>query len=409
VSSDRGLIWSLAWRFVRGRRTGLLTGTSWAALAATALGVAAMVIAMALMTGYRQDLQAKLVQGSAAVVAYPLGELGESALDERQRALAGLPGVRGVQRVVYGQGSLATAARPDGVEVLLRGIDEGASLEGICKLELLPAQPSTAGVVRLVVGRDLYRELDAEPSEVLRLMTLSVASGRPRFSYRSAVISATCATGFSEFDRQWVLLDRGPLEGILGVGSSSAVLEVSIERLADATAIAARVKEALGPEFLISDYYDLNRELFTALRLQQLMLFLVLGLIVFVSTFNTASSLVVMVRERRRDFGVLAALGLAPAQHRAVFLRYGLLLGGAGTALGVALGSLVAWTMNEFEVIRFDPEVAAIYFLAAVPFRIAASDLLTISLFTLAVTLAACWLPARRAGRMQPADALRFE
>jgi len=419
VSSDRRLIWSLAWRFVRGRRTRLLAGTSWAALAATGLGVGAMIIAMALMSGYRHDLQSKLVQGSAAVVAYPLADLEDGVFEEHRLSLADVEGVRRVQRVIYGQGSLAGTARRDGLEVMLRGVDETASLDEICRLELLPAGPAGAGdradaatdssVVRLVVGQDLYRELAVEDGEVLQLMALSFASGRPRFHYRSAVVTATCATGFSEFDRQWVLLDRTSLAAILGAGTGTDVLEVGIERLEDATAVAALVKQKLGPEFLISDYFDLNRELFTALKLQQLMLFLVLGLIVFVSTFNTASSLVVMVRERRRDFGLLSALGLAPRQHRAVFLRYGLLLGAAGTLLGLGLGTSAAWLMNEFELISFDPEVAAIYFLAAVPFRITPGDLAAVTLFTLLVTLVACWLPARRAGRVQPADALRFE
>jgi lipoprotein-releasing system permease protein len=225
------------------------------------------------------------------------------------------------------------------------------------------------------------------------------------------VVSGLCDTGFSEFDRQWVLLERDALQSLLGApaGAGGAVLEVRVASLSRTGDVAVAVKEVLGPDFLISDYFDLNRELFTALRLQQMMLFLVLGLIVFVSTFNTASSLVVMVRERRRDLGVLSALGLAPAQHRAVFLRYGLLLGTLGTSIGLALGSLAAWAMNEFELLRFGPEVAAIYFLSAVPFRLEVGDLLAVAGFTLIVTLLACWFPARRAGRMAPAAALRYE
>jgi lipoprotein-releasing system permease protein len=409
VSAETRLIWSLAWRFVRGRRTRLLAGTTWAAFLATALGVAAMVIAMALMTGYRHDLQAKLVQGSAAVVAYPIGDLAEEVLDEDRRALSGIEGVASAQRVVYGQGSLASESWRDGREVMLRGIESSEGLESVCSLQVLPGAPEGAGAVKLVVGRELYRALGVREGELLRLMVLSLATGRPRFEYRSAVVSATCATGFSEFDRQWVLLEREELEGILGAGVSSSVLEVGVERVGVTSAVAARVRSALGPDYLISDFFDLNRELFTALRIQQLMLFLVLGLIVLVSTFNTASSLVVMVRERRRDLGVLSALGLSPAQHQAVFLRYGLLLGVLGTLLGIGLGALAAWSMNEFELIRFDPEVAAIYFLSSVPFRLAARDLAAVGLFTLAVTLLACWLPARRAGRIQPADALRNE
>jgi len=409
VSGDHRLVWSLAWRFVRGRRTRLLAGTTWAALLATALGVAAMVIAMALMTGYRHDLQAKLVQGSAAVVAYPLGDVDDAVLEEKRRAVGELEGVQGARRVVYGQGSLASGARSDGLEVTLRGIAGGEGLEGLCLLEPAPGGSGAAAGLELVVGKELYRALEVRPGEPLRLMVLSFATGRPRFRYRSAVVSATCETGFSEFDRQWVVLDRGALEKILGTGATGSVLEIGVQGAELDTVVAARVRSTLGPDYLISDFFDLNRELFTALRIQQLMLFLVLGLIVCVSTFNTASSLVVMVRERRRDLGLLSALGLSPEQQSGVFLRYGLLLGAVGTLLGVALGALAAWSLNEFELIRFDPEVAAIYFLSAVPFRLAAGDLVAVGLFTLGVTLLACWLPARRAGRVRPAEALRDE
>ncbi len=342
MSAESRLIWALAWRFVRGRRTRLLAGTTWAALLATALGVAAMVIAMALMTGYRHDLQAKLVQGSAAVVAYPIGDLSEEVLDAHQRALRGIEGVTSAERVVYGQGSLASGSWRDGREVMLRGIESSTSLESVCRLELRPGVDAGAGAVKLVVGSELFRSLGIVEGERLRLMVLSFATGRPRFEYRSAVVSATCSTGFSEFDRQWVLLGREELETILGPGANSSVLEIGVERVGLASVVAARVRSTLGPDFLISDFFDLNRELFTALRLQQLMLFLVLGLIVLVSTFNTASSLVVMVRERRRDLGVLSALGLSPAQHRVCFLAIRPLAGRsrnvAGNRAGLARG-----------------------------------------------------------------------
>lgn len=408
MSAERRLIWSLAWRFVRGHRTRLLAGTTWAALLATALGVAAMVIAMALMTGYRHDLQAKLVEGGAAVVAYPLREIEPSTVERYRAELLEVDNVRSADLVVYGQASLSSAGRPDGLDVMLRGIDPTADLSEICALEMLPAPAGAASVARLVVGRDLWGELEAERDGALRLMALTLSEGRPRFRYRSASVTATCSTGFSEFDSHWVLMDRADLRELLGTASQD-VLEIAVTRLEQTTEAASAAKQILGSDYLISDYYDLNRELFTALKLQQLMLFLVLGLIVFVSTFNTASSLVVMVRERRRDLGVLSALGLSAAAHRGVFLRYGLMLGTAGTVIGLAVGALAAWSMNEFELIRFDSEVAAIYFLSAVPFRLATRDLAAVAFFTLFVTLVACWLPARRAGRIQPADALRYE
>ena len=154
---------------------------------------------------------------------------------------------------------------------------------------------------------------------------------------------------------------------------------------------------------------ELNRELFAALKLQQLALFLLLGLIVLVSTFNVASTLVVLVRERLRDLGVLAALGLSPARLRSVFLLYGGALGLAGVALGLVLAFAIAWLADRFELIRFGPEIASIYFLRAVPFRLSLESAAAIAAFTLGVTFLSCWFPARRALKIDPAAALRWE
>jgi lipoprotein-releasing system permease protein len=122
-----------------------------------------------------------------------------------------------------------------------------------------------------------------------------------------------------------------------------------------------------------------------------------------------ASTLVVLVRERMRDIGLLGALGLRPGRVRLIFLLYGSLLGAAGTLLGVAIGSGISWVLTTFELIRFDADVAAIYFISSVPFRVEVGDLLAIVAFALVVTQAACFLPALSAARQDPAAALRYE
>jgi lipoprotein-releasing system permease protein len=178
---------------------------------------------------------------------------------------------------------------------------------------------------------------------------------------------------------------------------------------AEAPRIAEAVTRVLEPDFFAADWQQLNRELFAALKLQQVALFLVLGLIVLVSTFNVASTLVVLVRERMRDIGLLGALGLPPHRLRLLFLVYGGLLGGLGTLLGVGLGWGICWVLTTFELIRFDSEVAAIYFINSVPFRVEARDVLLIVGVALLVTLLACYAPAWRAARVDPSSALRYE
>jgi lipoprotein-releasing system permease protein len=403
----------IAWRFLRGGRSKLLDGTARAALLATTLGVMAMVIAMALMTGYREDLQARMIRGHAAVVVYPLAGLDE--LEPELRAeLEALEEVTAVRQVLYGQGSVAVAGQP-AIEVTLRGVDaEAGGLAELDGLELAPGVDPAAGrwltdLPGIFLGSELGKRLSVELGEPLRLMALGFDEGRPRFRYRSVRVAGLFTTGFAEFDSSWSVLDRTELERLVGRPEGVALFEVGVEDPRRAAVVAARAREILGSSYAVTDWQELNQELFTALRMQQIALFFVLGLIVLVSNFNVASSLVVLVRERLREIGVLATLGLAPARLRGLFLWYGGALGVTGTAAGVGLGSLVAWLLTEFELVRFDPEVAAIYFISSVPFRVRLPEVAAVALFTLAVTMGACWLPARRAARVRPAVALRHE
>jgi lipoprotein-releasing system permease protein len=393
----------LAWRYLRGQRSRLLQRTALAALASIALGVTAMVIAMALMSGYREDLESKLISGNAAVLAYPLGPQAAAGRELVAR-LERLPGVTAVAEVAYGQGTLVSSSRSDGEAVTLRGVNGPDALAG-------PAPrlaPSPDGVYGAVLGEELARRLEAEEGDLLRLVALGFTEGRPRFRYQSVRVTGTYRTGFAEFDRNWMVLSRDLVTRLSG-GAGSTLFEIAVEDPHQAPAIAAAVERVVGADYLVTDWQRLNHELFSALRLQQLLLFFLLGLIVLVSTFNVASTLMVLVRERLRDVGALAALGMSRRRLATAFLAYGGSLGLVGTTIGVVLGTGVSWVLDAFEVIRFDPEVAEIYFLSAVPFRTEASDLLAIVGFSLLFTLLSCLLPALRVVRVRAAEALRYE
>jgi lipoprotein-releasing system permease protein len=374
-----------------------------AALAASTLGVTAMGVAMALMTGYRGDLQKKLVGGNAAVLVYPPLELERSDRGLRlAEEIRQLPEVTRVDRVAYVQGVMATGRQE--AEVTLRGAAPGAGLLQATAAELAADADGIPGVV---LGVDLAHDLGAAPGDRLRLVVVAMGEGAPKFVYRTLRFAGTFSTGFSEFDREWAVAARETVAALAPEGMES--LEVSVGDLDRAPAVAEAIRAQAPEGTLVTDWKELNRELFSALALQKAALFLLLGLIVLVSTFNVASSLVVLVRERRRDLGVLAALGLAPQRMRWVFLLYGGALGATGTLAGLLLAGAISWVMNRFELISFGPEIASIYFLRAVPFELTLADAGWIGLFTLGITLVSCWLPSRRALTLDPSAALRYE
>lgn len=363
-----------------------------------------MVIAMALMTGYSEDLTAKLIRDNAAVGAFPLRDAPALSAEARS-ALAAIPGVTSVSWVTYGQGLLAGKEAREVVEVTLRGVDPTSSERA--RPEQLAADGH--GVPGAVLGVELARKLTVREGDVVRLTALGFARGRPKFRYQSLVMRGTFTTGFSEFDSSWMLVDRAVVEPLAGDRSGSSLFEFALARPQEAGRVAAEVERILGPEYVVTDWRQLNRELFSALELQKRVLFFGVGLIVLVSVFHVASTLIVLVRERMRDIGALAAMGLAPRQLATVFVLCGGFLGTVGTALGVALGTGLSWVLTTFKLIRFNPEVAAIYFIDYVPFRVEAADLAAIVGFALLLTFGACLLPARRASRLNPAEALRYE
>ena len=374
-----------------------------------------MVIAMALMSGYTRDLQRKLLGLQGEIVASPLNEGKLEDLESMLRRAEAVEGVERVGRVAYGEGSLSSAELPEGVGVVLRGVEEArdplvkrvaAGQDNGTREALLAVGDN--GLPGVILGNELRRKLGVEVGEVLRLVVLELGGRRPKFRYRSVRVSGTFAVGFAEFDSRWVLIDRQLLEAIRGTAGLD-VVELGLEDPEATDRVAEEVEAIFGPQWIVQRWLSLNKELFAALALQELLLFLVLGLIVVVSTFNVASTLVILVRERMGDIGVLGALGLPPGQLRRIFVVYGLGLGALGILLGVLAGTGIAWTITEFELIRFPPEVAQIYFIDSVPFRVEGSDLLAIVTFSMLVTVLACSFPARRAAKLSPSAALRAE
>ena len=405
TARGRRVVWWIAARYLLGGRSRLLTGTARSALGSTGLGVAAMVVSMALMRGYTSSVENRLLQ-SGPVVVTPLGEAAGdlASADETAGRLRRLPGVERVGVTLAGQGALASRANPAGVDVWFRGVLPGASSFGAGEEQL---ERSADGFDAIVLGRQLQRTLGTADGDLLRLTAIvGSSSGRPRFAYRTLRVAGAFETGFSEYDRSYAVLHRDAVEALGAVG---VVLEVATSEGADPSAVHRSIEELVGGDALVTDWRRGNRDIFAALRLQKWGLFLVLGLIVLVSTFNIAAALVVMVRERGRDTAVLAALGLGPRRLRRVFLSCGLSLGAAGTAAGLLLGSLVSAIITRYELVRFDPGVAEIYFISSVPFDVRALDLLAVAGFSLLVVGLACWWPARLASSLEPARALHWE
>ncbi len=211
------LLYALALRFLRGRGSRLLSSTAMAALAASTLGVTAMGVAMALMTGYRGDLQKKLVGANAAVLVYPPAELDRRESARRlAEAIRRLPEVTRVDRVAYVQGVMATGRRE--AEVTLRGAAPDA---GCCSATAAQLAADADGIPGVVLGVDLAHDLGVAPGDRLRLVVVAMGERAPKFVYRTLRFAGTFSTGFSEFDREWAVAARETVAALAPDGMES--------------------------------------------------------------------------------------------------------------------------------------------------------------------------------------------
>lgn len=393
----------LAARYLRGHRSRLLSGTARAALGSSALGVAAMVVATSLMNGYTETLVEKMMGGGAIIVSptFPQSMAeGRPSVD----LLLGIDGVTEVRSALQGQGSLSSAGLQSGVDVYLRGasVGEGALQ---ARAEQLVVRDSRPGVV---LGKDLAETLSVKAGDLLDLVALDFGGleDSSTFHFRKLRVSGIFETGFWLFDREYAILDADLVAELTG---APLFYEVGIRSPEDLEQIQRDVERLLGEDYLVRNWQSYNPDLFSALELQKWGLFLLLGLIVVVSTFNVVSTLVVLVRERVREIGVLTAMGARPSMLRSVFVQCGLLLGLAGTAAGVVVGVAVCWALTHYQVLHFDSGMAEIYFIDEVPFVVHGLDLFAIVTFAFVAMLLASRIPAARAARLTPADALHYE
>ena len=402
--------WFIARRYLTARRRqafiSLISGVS---IVGVGVGVMAVIIALALMTGVQGELRDRIVGSEAHIYVYKIGQPFLDVEAELKKLM--IPGVAGGAPAIRGIG-LLTSSRSSATPVDLKGIDPvheskvtdigSAVVSG--RLDAL-VNRGTNPHDGIVLGKDLAERLGVAVGDSVNLMTptavIMPTYATPRI--RPLQVVAIVKFGFYQIDQAAGFISLQAAASLLGKDGPD-MMQLRLENLDDAAAISKTLGDQLGPAYSIQNWMELNRELYSALWLEKIGLSLTIGLIVVVAALNIVASLVLLVMEKSRDIAILRTMGAPAGAIRRIFVLQGLTIGLIGTLAGAVLGLATCIIADRYQLIRLPGEV---YQITHLPFRVQPLDVTVVVIAAIGICLLATLYPSRQAGRLDPAEALR--
>jgi len=374
-----------------------------------AVGVMALLIALALMTGLQGELRDRLVGSTAHVYVFKVGGIHDPGAEVKK--LLGVPDVLGAAPVVLGQGLIQSAGAD--APISIKGVDPhleptvtnvSKSMQAGSLAALAAPGEGPAGIA---LGADLASKLNVTVGGLVRVITaegiLTPVGIQPR--QRQFRIVGIFKLGLYEFDSAYGFVSL-PVAKSLMNKTEPDFIELRVRDLFQARNVAADITARLGADYLAQDWADMNKSLFSALWLEKMAISITIGLIVMVGALNIIASLILLVMEKSRDIAILKTMGSSSASIRRIFVLQGLIIGLVGTAAGAIGGLSLIYVLDRFQLIHVPIDV---YQIAYVPFKLEFLDGLTVIAAAVLICFVATIYPSRQASRLDPAQALRYQ
>jgi lipoprotein-releasing system permease protein len=400
---------ALRYLFAR-RKQAFISLISLISVIGVAVGVMALVIALALMTGLQGELRDRILSSQAHIYVWKTGGITDYASEVAK--LRQVPGVLGAAPTIFGkalvvagdaQAFISVKAIDPALEPSVTGI-KTAMKEG--SLDAL-ANESEDQPPAILIGQDLAKQLEVKLGDSVTLVTpqgtLTPMGMLPRT--RRARVAGIYNLGLYEFDSAYGFVSLPFGERLMGKDMVE-LIQLRVSDIWDAPRIADDVTRRLGPAYVAQDWSDLNQSLFSALSLEKTAIGITIGLIVMVAALNIVASLILLVMEKSRDIAILKTMGTAPKRIMTIFMMQGLIIGIAGTVVGGAGGLGLCWVLDHYRLIKIPADV---YQVSYVPFVVLPFDFAMVIVSAIVICFVATIYPSRQASRLDPVQALRFE
>ena len=375
------------------------------------LGVGALVVVLGVYNGLTTDMRDKILGANAhAIVMAHTPNAFEHVPDIAERA-GKAPHITGATPFIYSEVMLSSGRGVKGI--ILRGIDPQTAAPVVTMLQKLRAgsvadleQEGTPGII---IGDELASRLGLIVGSRINMLSSSGESGASGFKprIRPFVVRGIFKTGMYEYDSSLAFVTLAAARDTLGLPDGFLTgVEVTVDDLFAADKIAAGLSETLGYPFYVRHWMEMNANLFAALKLEKIGMFILLTMVVLIGSFSIVTSLVMLVMEKTRDIAILMSMGAPRRTIRRIFMLQGTIIGFIGTMLGYAMGLSLGWALKRYQFIKLPENV---YTLDHLPIIITWSDVLIIGASAMLLCFLATLYPARQASRLEPAEALRYE
>ena len=375
-----------------------------------AVGVMALLVVLAVMTGFQQDIQKKILGANAHIIIRDYkgamsgyAEVGEKLKDEK--------GIVSFAPFVLGQVMVSYDKRAHGV--FMRGIEPASEARTTDILSHIKdgsvkGLDDEGGVPGIILGKELASSLGVFVGEKVNVISPIGEIGPMGMlpKVRQFRVAAIFEIGMFEYDSNLVLTSIKSAQDFFGMKDEITGIQLKLEDIYKAPQVKKRLQDKLGFPYQVMDWMQMNKNLFSALKLEKVAMFVILVLIVLVASFNIISNLIMNVIEKSREIAILKAIGATNSGIMIIFMLQGLFIGLIGTGIGITGGFITGYVLNRYEIIKLPADV---YYLSHLPVKMELFDFITVSVSAIIISFLATLYPAWQAAKLNPVEPLRYE